>query len=504
MTPGTRTALRLAIAVPAALATLLGVVLAVDALRAPARVPSTPVAAPSAIEGWTPPWGAAIPATAASGALPKRWLVVGWDGASWGLILPMLEQGKLPNLAALMRRGSYGGIASFRPTLSPVLWTTVATGVPPERHGILGFDVPKTKVEKRLERLTHWGRLKRRLYNNGDRRVRTVWNLLAERTRPVLVVGYHNTYPAEPVDGLMVSNYLMQDLMSGWMRASGGVDSELAETLVSPVDDLKPVLAIEEEVRASLAEALPAFADLSPEQTDAVLRGQGIDPEKNHRLFFLRQAYLFDTFNAEVAERFLPRIAPDLAMVHFQAIDLASHYFLYFHAPSLFERVALPPGCREELDREAPAFRKTVEAFHEHLDRWLGRLVATAGPDTAVVLLSDHGFSAAPSCHRPGGHEEAPPGILVVAGPGIVAGRRISGATLYDVFPTLAAGLGLPLSRELPGRVLAEVFEAGVLPRDGAVVATYETGARYIPQVAPPAELSEELERQLRSLGYVK
>ena len=66
--------------------------------------------------------------------------MIGWDGASWDLIIPMLEAGKLRNLSALMQRGAYGPMASFQPTLSPVLWTTVATGMTPAVHGIRGFD----------------------------------------------------------------------------------------------------------------------------------------------------------------------------------------------------------------------------------------------------------------------------------------------------------------------------------------------------------------------------
>jgi hypothetical protein len=435
----------------------------------------------------------------------RRWIVIGWDGASWDLILPMIEAGKMPHLAALMQRGAYGPMASFQPTLSPVLWTTVATGVPPSVHGIRGFDVPKSKLAKRIERLTHWGRLSRHLYNNTDRRVRSIWDLLSDAGRPVLIAGYHNTYPAEDVRGLMVSNYLMQDLMSHWMHASGGVDPELAETLVHPVAELPSILEVESEVRKRFPTELDRFADLSADQKRAVLAGEGLDPETKHRLFFLRQAYLGDTFNAEIATRYFARIAPDLTMVHFQAIDLASHYYLYFHEPGAYAALPLTASDRADLDADRDHFAKTVGAFHEYLDAWLGRLVATVPADVGILLVSDHGFGPVADAHRPGGHEDAPPGILVLAGPGVAAGARIEGASLYDVFPTLAAALGLPLSRELTGRPLTAAFQPGLLdPASLPMVATYEVGERYVPKVAPPAALGAELERQLKSLGYIK
>jgi hypothetical protein len=488
------------------IAALLGIVMLSDWLRTEPEPSSQPMRQRSVVDTWVPPWTHVDGVDGLAASRPaRRWLVLGWDGASWDLILPMIEAGRMPHLSAMMRRGAYGAIASFRPTLSPVLWTTVATGVPPAVHGIRGFDVPKTKLDKRIERLTHWGKLTRHLYNNTDRRVRSIWNLLSDAGRPVLVSGYHNTYPAEDVRGLMVSNYLMQDLMSQWMHAAGGIDPELAETLVHPVEELPSVLAVEEEVRRRFRSDLPRFADLDERDTLAILSGQGIDPQKRHRLFFLRQAYLGDTFNAEIAARFFSRVGPDLTLVHFQAIDLASHYHLYFHRPDLYASVPLEPSQRAALDAERARFSRTVGAFHDYLDEWLGRLTADLPADVGVMIVSDHGFSAVADEHRPGGHEEAPPGILVMAGPGIVPGARIEGATLYDVFPTLAAALGLPLSKELTGRPLTAafapgVFEPGALP----AVATYEVGERYMPKVAPPAALDAELQRQLKSLGYIK
>jgi len=95
---------------------------------------------------------------------------------------------------------------------------------------------------------------------------------------------------------------------------------------------------------------------------------EGLDPETHHRLFFLRQAYLADTFDAAIAEHYLPVIHPDLAMVHFQAIDLASHYYLYYHEPQAYAALALTPEARADLDADKAHYARTVEAFHVYLD----------------------------------------------------------------------------------------------------------------------------------------
>jgi len=124
-----RTALKI-LAVPGALAALVGILLVGDWIQGEKEPSSEPVRRASSVDAWTPPWPPAA-SPAAAEKVARRWLVVGWDGASWDLVLPLVEAGKMPHLAALMERGAFGPLASFKPTLSPVLWTTVATGVPP-------------------------------------------------------------------------------------------------------------------------------------------------------------------------------------------------------------------------------------------------------------------------------------------------------------------------------------------------------------------------------------
>ena len=66
-------------------------------------------------------------------------LLIGWDAADWKLIDPLLKQGKMPNLQTLIDGGVRGNLTTLSPPLSPMLWTSIATGKRPFRHGILGF-----------------------------------------------------------------------------------------------------------------------------------------------------------------------------------------------------------------------------------------------------------------------------------------------------------------------------------------------------------------------------
>jgi len=76
-------------------------------------------------------------ATAALAA--PRVVLVGVDGASWSVIDPLLAQGKLPNLAKLIARGVHANLETVEPVISPVVWTSIATGQPPDVHGIGDF-----------------------------------------------------------------------------------------------------------------------------------------------------------------------------------------------------------------------------------------------------------------------------------------------------------------------------------------------------------------------------
>ena len=105
-----------------------GAVAYYDASRQP-ELTFEPVREPSALDergaSWTTPApgeeGETQPTCDGTSELPRRWLVVGWDGADWQFLLPLLEQGRLPHLESLLLSGSYGTLASIVPTLSPAI-----------------------------------------------------------------------------------------------------------------------------------------------------------------------------------------------------------------------------------------------------------------------------------------------------------------------------------------------------------------------------------------------
>src|SRR6185295_2234345 len=127
-------------------------------------------------------------------------VLIGLDGADWNIIDPLIAAGKMPNLAALIERGSRGRLLTLSPTLSPVIWTTIATGVKPERHGIVDF----TAINKDTGAAVP--------VTSNLRRVPALWNILSDAGRTVGFVGWWASFPAEKVNGYIVSDRIAYQL----------------------------------------------------------------------------------------------------------------------------------------------------------------------------------------------------------------------------------------------------------------------------------------------------
>lgn len=98
----------------------------------------------------------------------RRVLLLGWDAADWKVIRPLLDAGQMPHLASLLGRGVHGNHSTIYPVLSPMLWTSIATGKRPPKHGVLGFSEPTP------------GGNGVRPCSVLSRKTKAVWNILAQ------------------------------------------------------------------------------------------------------------------------------------------------------------------------------------------------------------------------------------------------------------------------------------------------------------------------------------
>ncbi|HRC87995.1 MAG TPA: alkaline phosphatase family protein, partial [Thermoanaerobaculia bacterium] len=341
-------------------------------------------------------------------------LFVGLDGADWQLLDRYLAAGSLPHLAALKAEGRFGELESFEPMLSPLVWTTMATGVSPLEHGILDF----ARVDPASGR--------REPIGSADRRVPAIWNLASGRGKKVAVLGFWATYPAEKVNGLLVSDRLFS-ATAGLLPPPGAVfpperqawaEQGLAAA-ASQVDlgAYLPGLSAAEE-RAALA---------APEPLASPVSGLA------RILLETRAVHL-------LATEAWRRDQPDLMLAYFEGTDLAGHLFAPFAPPR-------QPGVSEA---DFARFSSVPERYFQEIDRLLGEYRELARERGAVLLVaSDHGFAWGEGRPRQlAGNEAATAGlwhrkqgIWLAAGPGIAPAAQ-EAASVDRLATTLLALLG--------------------------------------------------------------
>ncbi|MGH9486675.1 MAG: alkaline phosphatase family protein [Terriglobales bacterium] len=405
----------------------------------------------------------------------RRVLLIGWDAADWKLLNPYLDAGEMPHLKALVERGAMAKMATMTPALSPLLWTTAVTGAKPDRHGILGFIEPDPVT----------GGV--RLISSTSRKTKAVWNILHQSGMRSVVVNWFASHPAEPVNGAIVTdafNKAVGPKGAEWPIPPGAVHPEaLAEKL-------KPLRLHAGEQRGNdLALFVPEFGR--------------VDQSRDRRLGSLAKV-LAENLSAHAAATWLmEHEAWDFMAVFYDAIDHASHGFMAYHPPAL-------EGVSAD---DAEIYGPVVHNVCRYMDLMLGRLVQLAGPETVIILMSDHGVH---SDHlRPRGEALYKPetpaqvhrshGIFCMAGPGIKKDELIYGVELGDITPTILNLLGLPAARDMKGRVLAEAWEA---PPAIEPIASWEEVAgecgRHPADTTTSAWDTAAALEQLAELGYLE
>lgn len=126
----------------------------------------------------------------------RRVVFIGLDGAAWNIIDPMIESGLLPTFQRLKREGAWGTLRSVDCYFSPPAWTTMMTGYRPERTGIYTFG---KWIPEDAEFLA---------FSSSDVEVPWIWDIASAAGRRVGVTNVPLTYPAQPVNGIMVSGLM--------------------------------------------------------------------------------------------------------------------------------------------------------------------------------------------------------------------------------------------------------------------------------------------------------
>jgi tetratricopeptide (TPR) repeat protein len=447
------------------------------------KPPFLPAALVAALLFVLPPASSATAKGGAKRAQPAPLIVVGWDGGDWKLLDPLMQRGLLPNLSALVARGRTWNLETVNPMISPLIWTTLATGRSPVDHGVADFQELDPKTRARLP-ISGW-----------SRKVPAIWNVASAKGLKVGVVGWWATWPAEKVNGFFVSDRASPVLFPAEVL-SGSPALTWPEGLadgVRLVGRREGPLGFEEVsqalhvTKAEFDAAVAAKRDLA----DPITGYQKI--VGSTRVYARTALDLYD------------REKPDLLMVYFEGTDEIGHLLARFYPPKL-------PAISDEDFRK---YEGGVAAYFQEADRILGEFLRRAEKAGAnLVLLSDHGFKW--GSDRPGytsslqfdtaflWHES--PGILAASGPAFPAAAARGKAGVFDVTPTLCRLLGLPGDPGFEGRPVSGLA-VGRLPAAPTAVSWTKTFKveRLAVRASSEADkkAGEEFTKKLISLGYL-
>jgi len=405
--------------------------------------------------------------------LAKKVLLIGWDAADWKIINDLIDKGMMPAMESLINKGVMGNLSTLEPPFSPILWTSIATGKLADKHGVMGFIEPDpsgTGV---------------RPVTSTSRKVKALWNILTQNNLKSHVVGWWPSHPAEPINGIMVSNHYhhVNASKEKWDIAADTIHPE-------QLTDLFKHLRVHPEELTD--EFLLPFVPLAAK----------IDQEKDKRLYNIAKIISEASSIQSAVTWIMDNREWDFIGVYFDAIDHFCHGFMNYH----------PPKMKNVSEEDFELYKDVVASAYRYHDMMLEYLLSATGEDTTVVLISDHGFHSDHLRPQVIPDEPAGPafqhrgkGIICIKGPNIKKDEIIYGASLLNITPTILTLFGLPTGKDMDGVPLIQIFEKPV-PFD--VIDSWENipgecGMHPADQQIDPVEAQIALQ-QLIDLGYIE
>jgi len=342
--------------------------------------------------------------------LNKKLTVIGMEGLSFDLIIPLISEQKLPNFSWLMEEGSWGKLENFTPTELIILNRSFNTGKLPYKHGQFSREkclllplnmeihaIPRFILFKQMERI----RLIKCMPYEASKKAKDLWDILENNQTSYLKKD---------------SNYINQN-----------------------VNQLSP----------ATKSLLNRFSN-------------DIDFESDEILKTAQRTFLLDTEFLESAAAETEKIKPDIVYILLRGINLVEKYFYKYSYPELFEEVS-----QEEINK----YGSVLERYYQFYDEVIGKYLAAKKDNELLVVYSPHGIDYLPLWKRmvqlvlgnpkiSAYHENAPKGVVFFYGKDISPGKNIEDMKIIDMTPTFLHYLGLPLGKDMDGIVNSSIFKS--------------------------------------------
>ena len=364
-------------------------------------------------------------------SVPGRVAVFALDGADWELLSELSDDDRLPNIKALVHGGTSASVQTIQPTVSPLLWTTAATGLAPDRHGVIDF-IDRTRNAP---------------VDAFSRRTPAVWDIAEAFNRNAEVVNWWTAWPPTTHDSIVFD-----------------APGDLLATAVAPEKFAARAAQVTVPVGTIGYDQARRFLNITQAEFDrSVQSNDPLDP-----INVMRGVLAKTWTDHRVAIDLYKQEQPSLLMMEYDGTDTVNHLFAPFHPP-----------YREDVSEEG--YRKywpAVANYYAEVDRLIGEWMSVLPPDTTVMIVSANGFRWGKNRPRslPAGgatlSDHRNPGIFIAYGGHVMPSRAAHAMSVYDIAPTLLSLLGLPKSPEMPGNTVTWAFK-DVTPVESVHVVSY-------------------------------
>lgn len=406
--------------------------------------------------------------------MKNKLLLIGWDAADWKIIGSMIAKGQMPSLKKLINSGVYGNMSTMNPPYSPMLWSSVATGKTPDKHGVLGF-VEVVPNEKALRPVTA-----------NSRNSRAIWNILHNQGFKSNIVGWWPSFPAEPINGVVVSDKFQKVSPDPTKQSPISKGTIHPEGMVEELKDLRmfPFELTEEHILPFIPNA---------KNIDQKEEGNGLIP--------LSRILSQNVSVHNAATLLLRKTEWDFMAVYFDLIDHLCHSFMKYYPPKL------PNISKKNFDM----YNEVVVGGYRFQDMMLGRVMDLIDEDTTIVVMSDHGFESGnkrilkmPKVTAAPALDHRQFGIFVASGPNIKKNEKIFGLGLIDVAPTILHHFGLPVGKDMDGKVILDIFKETTPPKTIESWETVKGDFGELQKEEVDVLSDSETMEQLIELGYIE
>ena len=431
--------------------------------------------------------------------------LIGIDGAWWEIIDPLMDAGRMPVFQSLVDHGVRSPCHTLLPTLSAPIWNTIATGKNPEKHHVTSFTVwtfpvtnevlPLTRIpvicyelDWMLGKVIKWTPM-----NSTFRMAEAVWNILSNAGLSVGVMNWWASYPAEPVNGFCVSDHALYDKTLQYVL--GGESSRDPQSVFPSqlLPELEPLVVGPQDIPVDSVARFIHFQTAADRDWYVNTKDYRIFDERSEAAMF-KFSYPEDETMVRAALHLLKTHGqPDFFAIYLDGLDSMEHKYLPYYFYQRHQDVLTPENIARLKD--------LVPEYYVYLDEVVGRLLAMMDPNTIVIVVSDHGFNHGMEPNGNYNHPDAPPGVFLIKGGDSKKGGQITTASVRDVTPTILQLFGLPVGRDMDGRVITEAFDLQNIPITW--VNTYDTAPRDLGRVEP-SRMDEAIQERLRALGYTK